>query len=230
MFFAKTLFVLAAVSTSVLGHAAVSPALGVTGKVARADAQRPSTAKPCGNAALSAIDTSTAVPLSGNSFTVTATNFNAGRDGSTQFTAQVDTTGKGTAFKAATVTKNGVAAPTSTGDVQITVQMPAGTTCTGGAAGNLCLVSFKSAGGFGNCVVVSSGAAAAGAGATTTTGAAAGTAAGNAAAVKTGKKVSNKANNNRNRRHARDFLASIEKKREYTKRAISYVWVARDAA
>jgi hypothetical protein len=104
---------------------------------------------------LSAIDTSTAVPLSGNSFTVTVTNFNAGRDGSTQFTAQVDATGKGTAFKAATVSKNGVAAPTSTGDVQITVQMPAGTACMGGATGNKCLVSFKSAGGFGNCVVVS---------------------------------------------------------------------------
>jgi hypothetical protein len=35
MYFVKTLLVIAAVSTSVLGHAAVSPALGVAGKVAR---------------------------------------------------------------------------------------------------------------------------------------------------------------------------------------------------
>ncbi|KAH7330611.1 hypothetical protein B0J17DRAFT_580408 [Rhizoctonia solani] len=156
MFFSKTLLVLAALSTSVLGHAGVAPALGVKGTtIARNNVQRPSNAKPCGNAALSGIDSSTAVPLNGNSFTVTATNFNGGRDGSTQFTAQVDATGKGTGFKAATVTKNGQLAPSGTGNVQITVQMPAGMTCTGGASRNLCLVSFKSAGGFGNCVVVS---------------------------------------------------------------------------
>ena len=34
------------------------------------------------------------------------------------------------------------------------MQLPAGTTCTGGASKNLCLVSFTTAGGFGNCVVV----------------------------------------------------------------------------
>lgn len=212
MFFAKTLLVLAALSTSVLGHAGVTPALGVSGKIARANVQRPSTAKPCGNAALSAINTSTAVALNGNTFTVTATNFNGGRDGSTQFTAQVDATGKGTAFKAATVTKNGQAAPSGTGDVQITVQMPAGTTCTGGTAGNRCLVSFKSAGGFGNCVVVSSGGAA-------------------AAAATTGNKAATKASKNtRSRQHARDFLANLEEKREYAKRAISYVRVSREVA
>ncbi|CCO33368.1 hypothetical protein BN14_07443 [Rhizoctonia solani AG-1 IB] len=126
MFFAKSLLVLAALSTSVLGHAAVAPALGAKGTtVARNNALRPSNAKPCGSAALSAIDSSNAVTMNGNSFTVTATNFNGGRDGSTQFTAQVDATGKGTGFKAATVTKNGEAAPKGTGNVQITVQMPA---------------------------------------------------------------------------------------------------------
>lgn len=36
MFFAKTLLVLAAVSTTVLGHAGVSPPLGVTGAITRA--------------------------------------------------------------------------------------------------------------------------------------------------------------------------------------------------
>ncbi|KAG8758313.1 hypothetical protein FRC11_003893 [Ceratobasidium sp. 423] len=212
MFFTKTLLVLAALSTSVLGHAGVAPALGVKGTtIARNNVQRPSTAKPCGNAALSAIDTSTAVPMSGNSFTVTATNFNGGRDGSTQFTAQVDATGKGTGFKAATVTKNGELAPKGTGNVQITVQMPAGTTCTGGASGNRCLVSFKSAGGFGNCVVVSSG--------------------GGNAAASTGNKAATKGTKNaRGRQHARDFLASLEETGELAKRAIARVWMSRDAA
>ena len=36
----------------------------------------------------------------------------------------------------------------------LTVQLPAGTTCTGGASGSKCLVAFVTAGGFGNCVVV----------------------------------------------------------------------------
>ncbi|KDN46356.1 hypothetical protein RSAG8_04300, partial [Rhizoctonia solani AG-8 WAC10335] len=210
MFFSKTLLILAALSTSVLGHAGVAPALGVKGTtIARNNVQRPSTAKPCGNAALSAIDTSTAIPLSGNSFTVTATNFNGGRDGSTQFTAQVDATGKGAGFKAATVTKNGQLAPSGTGSTQITVQMPAGTTCTGGASGNRCLVSFKSAGGFGNCVVVSSGG-------------------GNAAA---GTKAATKgAKNTRSRQHTRDFLATLEEKSEQAKRAIARAWMSRDTA
>ena len=48
------------------------------------------------------------------------------------------------------------------GSQQVTVQLPAGTTCAGGATKNLCLVSFTTAGGFGNCVVVQKGAAAAG--------------------------------------------------------------------
>jgi len=38
--------------------------------------------------------------------------------------------------------------------------MPAGMNCTGGASGNLCLASFKTTAGFGNCVVVSQGAGA----------------------------------------------------------------------
>ncbi|KAG8745464.1 hypothetical protein FRC10_008007 [Ceratobasidium sp. 414] len=210
MYFAKTLLVLAALSASALGHCGVTPALGVKGKITRNQVQRPSTAKPCGTASLAALDTSTAVQLNGNTFTVTATNFNGGRDGSTQMTAQVDPTGKGTSFTPATVTKNGVLAPATTGDVQITVQMPAGMTCKGGAAGNKCLVSFKSAGNFGNCVVVQSG------------GAAAATGGAKAATAKT--------SNKGQRRHARDFLASLEEKREVVKRAISRAWAARDAA
>ncbi|KAG9082989.1 hypothetical protein FRC06_004741 [Ceratobasidium sp. 370] len=211
MYFTKVLLVLAAFSASALGHSGLTPALGVQGKITRNQVQRPSTAKPCGTASLAALDTSTAVKLNGNTFTVTATNFNGGRDGSTQMTAQVDPTGKGTSFKPATVIKNGVLAPATTGDVQITVQMPAGVTCGGGAGKNKCLVSFKSAGNFGNCVVVQSG------------GAAASTNGAKAAAVKT-------ANKKGQRRHARDFLASLEEKREVVKHAISRAWATRDAA
>lgn len=47
-----------------------------------------------------------------------------------------------------------VQAPTSTGTEQITAALPANAKCAGGAAKNLCLVSFTSVGGFGNCVVI----------------------------------------------------------------------------
>lgn len=58
-----------------------------------------------------------------------------------------------------TITKNGVAAPSTTGSVQVSGTLPAGTTCTGGSDGASCLVSFTTAGGFGNCVLVSQGGA-----------------------------------------------------------------------
>lgn len=104
--------------------------------------------------------------------------FNRGKDGSTEITnALVDATGTGSfaAGTAATITTNGVAAPKTTGSVQVSGTLPAGTTCTGGNDGASCLVSFTTAGGFGNCVLVSQGAGAA----------AAGNAAANATAVDT---------------------------------------------
>ncbi|EIM88837.1 uncharacterized protein STEHIDRAFT_53738 [Stereum hirsutum FP-91666 SS1] len=134
-------------------HAAIAPALGVSGNPVRNDVQRPSTATPCGTVNIAQnIDTSTAIPLTGSTFQATVTDFNAGADGSRSVSAQVDATGAGKSFTAATVTTNGNANPTTVGSDQVTVQMPAGTTCTGGAAGNLCLVSFKTTAGFGNCV------------------------------------------------------------------------------
>ncbi|KAJ3534457.1 hypothetical protein NMY22_g6916 [Coprinellus aureogranulatus] len=96
------------------------------------------------------------------SFTVTAISFNGGVDGSRQMTAQVSANGQGTNFVAATVTKNGDRAPNGSGNQQITAKLPANTKCTGGSSGNKCLVQFKSAAGFGNCVVVQQGGAAAG--------------------------------------------------------------------
>jgi hypothetical protein len=41
---------------------------------------------------------------------------------------------------------------------ELSVQIPAGIKCTGGTSKNLCLSSFTTTAGFGNCVVVSQGA------------------------------------------------------------------------
>jgi hypothetical protein len=94
---------------------------------------------------------------------------------------QVDAAGTGAKFVTGQVTANGEAAPASTGTEKITASLPAGTTCTGGASGDLCLASFKTAGGFGNCVVVQQGAAGAAAGGAAAGGAATGAAASNTA-------------------------------------------------
>lgn len=153
--------VLLAISAQVNAHAAIAPALGVSGTPARSDVQRPSTAKPCGTIDVaSTIDTSTPIQAAADgTFTATVTDFNAGADGSRSVSGTVDATGAGTSFAGTvTVSKNGDAAPTTVGSDQITAALPAGTTCTGGTAGNLCLVSFKTTAGFGNCVVVAQGA------------------------------------------------------------------------
>lgn len=69
--------ILAFSATEVWAHAAINPALGVNGAATRNDAQRPSANKPCGNTALTAIDSSTAVKADpSGSFTVDVTNFN----------------------------------------------------------------------------------------------------------------------------------------------------------
>jgi hypothetical protein len=186
-FFTTSLVLLTAAS-SVSAHTLFAPALGVKGNGARSDVQRAN--NNCGNANVaSTIDSSTAIPLAADgTFTVTATDFNAGGDGSRAVkTAGVDAAGTGKAFKAVTISKNGNANPTSVGSDQITLKMPAGTTCTGGKAGNRCLVSLTSTAGFGNCVVVS-GSAAGGKGNAAAAGAAAG-AAGGAAAGNGGKKI-----------------------------------------
>ncbi|KAF8603193.1 hypothetical protein BDV93DRAFT_544880 [Ceratobasidium sp. AG-I] len=195
MFFAKTLLILAAVSTTAFGSALVAPVLGVSGPGTITDVQKPTPDRLCGKTPFTAIDTSKTAPLRDDKFTVIATSFSAGPDGSTQFTAQVDTTGKGTSFQPARVSQNGNPNPGSTGNTQITVQVPAGTTCTGGKTRNLCLVSFRSSAGFGNCVVVSSSAA--------------------GTAAKAGAATAETTKNNRH--HARDFLGSLEEKREYVK-------------
>ncbi|KAH9941825.1 uncharacterized protein BXZ73DRAFT_88227 [Epithele typhae] len=158
---------LLAVSAVLLGaalqahaHAAIAPMLGVSGTPARSNVQRPSTAKPCGNVNIAQTFASSGVIklAADDTFQATITNFNGGVDGSREIASvQVDPSGTGKSFVAAKMVKNGTKAPSSNASEQLTVQLPAGTKCTG--AGGKCLVTFKTDGGFGNCVVVQQGAA-----------------------------------------------------------------------
>ena len=52
-------------------------------------------------------------------------------------------------------------APKDDSPQQLTVELPAGTNCAGGTGKDLCLASFTTTSGFGNCVVVSQGSGAA---------------------------------------------------------------------
>ncbi|KAI1784551.1 hypothetical protein LXA43DRAFT_1101278 [Ganoderma leucocontextum] len=164
MYFAKS-FIAAAVvllsaSLGVSAHAAIAPVLGVVGTPVRNDVQRPSTAKPCGNTnIMQTFDTSGVITMrADNTFDATITNFNKGVDGSREIvSALVDVTGTGKSFATATVTKNGTKNPTNVGSEQLTIALPQA--CQGGASKNKCLVLLKTAGGFGNCVVVQNAAA-----------------------------------------------------------------------
>jgi len=161
MIFSKAAFISAfilAIGLQVHAHAIISPPLGVSGTPVRNDVQRPSTAKPCGNAALSAVGTSTAATIAADgTLKLSVTDFNAGADGSRAIKSlSIDTTATGKSFKAAAasaIVTNGDANPTSVGTQQVTIKVPAGTVCTGGAGKDLCLMSFTTTAGFGNCVV-----------------------------------------------------------------------------
>ncbi|KAL5523113.1 hypothetical protein ACEPAF_1380 [Sanghuangporus sanghuang] len=120
-------------SCQVFAHTIIAPATGVSGTSARSDANT-------------------------NVFTVTVTNFNGGKDGSAQIVdTSINPSGTGSSDSSVTITKNGVATPLTTGSVQVSGTLPAGTTCTGGINGASCLVSFTTGGGFGNCILVSQG-------------------------------------------------------------------------
>jgi len=146
-------------------HAIINPALGVSGTPARSDVQRPSAQDGCGNINVAnTIGSATPVQAAANGqFTVTVQDFNAGADGSRKVSGTVDTTATGKSFNggAITVTQNGDAAPTTVGSDQVVASLPAGTKCTGGADKNICLVSFVTTAGFGNCVAVQQGSGAA---------------------------------------------------------------------
>ncbi|KAH9851052.1 hypothetical protein C2E23DRAFT_733802 [Lenzites betulinus] len=141
-------------------HAIITPALGVTGAAVRADVQRPSASSECGTVNIAqSLDSSPftiADPATGI-FNANITDFNGGVDGSRQIdTALVSDNAQGNFTEApkATVLTNGDLSPTVVGSQPLVVQLPAGTVCSGGATADKCLVSFTTAGGFGNCVVV----------------------------------------------------------------------------
>ncbi|KAH9926338.1 uncharacterized protein BXZ73DRAFT_78835, partial [Epithele typhae] len=151
------------VSLNAHAHAIITPALGVSGTAVRADVQRPSTSAPCGE-----VDVASAFATS-NAATLGADGSFTGEDGSRHVTAEVDPTGTGESFVAATVTRTATTyvvplVSSSAGTQQVTVKLPAGTICSG--TGGKCLVSFTTGAGFGNCVVVQQGGTAASTGVT----------------------------------------------------------------
>ncbi|KAF7350621.1 hypothetical protein MSAN_01622200 [Mycena sanguinolenta] len=151
--------ILLALAAQTSAHAIPNPALGVKGSPQRSDVRRPTTAKPCGTVNIAAnLDTSTAVPAAADgSVSINVENFNPGTDGSTSVSVAVDQTGTGKKFVPATVTTNGNPNPTKVETDKVVFSLPAGTKCTGGKSGNLCLVSIKTTHGFGACTVVSQG-------------------------------------------------------------------------
>ncbi|KAF8218221.1 hypothetical protein K438DRAFT_1657112 [Mycena galopus ATCC 62051] len=184
-----SIFLALAAQTS--AHAMPSIALGVKGTPQRSDVQRPSTATPCGTIAIASnLDTSTAIPAAADgTVTMNVQNFNAGADGSTSVSVEVDETGVGNKFVAGKVTTNGNANPAKVETDKVVFSLPAGTKCVGGTKKNLCLVSVKTTAGFGACTVVSQGAGAAASPAKVTTAAAKVTTTKAAAKVTTAKAV-----------------------------------------
>jgi len=156
MFFPKAVLATALSLSLVLqaqGHA-----IFVTSEALATAAQRSDvTRAPACNAAKALANPAKA--SANGQFTVFAKNFNGGTDGATAVkSATLDTTGKGTSFPGkVTVVKNGNANPKGTETDQLTLQLPAGTKCTGGK----CLVELASNAGFGNCVAVETTASAA---------------------------------------------------------------------
>ncbi|THU82261.1 hypothetical protein K435DRAFT_606858, partial [Dendrothele bispora CBS 962.96] len=153
----STVTLVVALTAQVKAGALIAPALGVSGDGTSGDVQTPGDSG-CGSIDVTqTLDSATPVQAaSDGTFTVTATNFDSGSDGSREIqAATVDPSAKGTAFSdQCTISQNGDAAPNANGSQQIIAKLPDGTQCTGGTAGNLCLVSFKTTAGFGNCVVI----------------------------------------------------------------------------
>jgi hypothetical protein len=149
--------ILLAVSLQAHAQAGVSPALGVQGNnLNRSQVQRPSSNSRCGNINISN-DLDSATPVNANSdgtFTVSATSFSKGNDGSRSFNVKVDSTGDGNNFVDGSIVSNGDSSPSSDGSQNIIAKLPSGTECTGGRNKDLCIAAFQNSAGFGNCVAV----------------------------------------------------------------------------
>ncbi|KAG8820536.1 hypothetical protein FRC19_008788 [Serendipita sp. 401] len=89
------------------------------------------------------------------SVSLTYQQVNGGADGGGPLTAEVDITGTGKSFKAITISKNFVDGGSNSAN-PITIQLAAGTACTGGSNKSTCLVRVKNPRGFGSCFAVAS--------------------------------------------------------------------------
>ncbi|KAJ7857067.1 hypothetical protein B0H14DRAFT_2751746 [Mycena olivaceomarginata] len=125
------------------------PALGVTGSPVRNDVSACPPPSLATTPTLPRISTRLLPFLSrrmGARDELNVTNFNrAGSDGSRSVSVLVDPTGTGKNFVAAKATKNGDPAPKTNGSGKVALSLPAGTKCTGGKTGNLCLLQPASA-------------------------------------------------------------------------------------
>jgi len=145
-------FILAAVlSLSVVlqvqGHALFTTSAALASTLVKNDATRSTTcdaATALKNPATAAAD---------GTFSLFARSFDSGTDGATTVkSATLDTTGQGKTFsgKVSVVKDGNPSPPTDSTTDQVTLQLPAGTACTGGS----CLVELTTGGGFSNCVAV----------------------------------------------------------------------------
>nr|GAT54156.1 predicted protein [Mycena chlorophos] len=143
--FVAPLTLLLALVAQTAAHAIPNPALGVKGTPKRSDVQRPSSSSPCGSISVANnIDTSTTTPVAADgSVTIQIQNFNAGTDGSTALkTVSVNEDGTGKSFAThATIKTNGNPDPSKVESDKVVFVLPQGTKCTGGKAGNLCVVT-----------------------------------------------------------------------------------------
>ncbi|KAF8483931.1 hypothetical protein DFH94DRAFT_600705, partial [Russula ochroleuca] len=145
-----------ALTSSVNAQVCMSPALGVSTPSAQ-DVQQPTDNAPCGTINIAQnLDTSQFVSADKDGkFSPSIVSFAPGSDGSQYIaTVKVDATGTGSNFVAASMISNGPQKPAAAGTQQLSVQLPTGTDCTGGTDKNLCVASFITNNGQGNCVVV----------------------------------------------------------------------------
>ncbi|KAL0953939.1 hypothetical protein HGRIS_005102 [Hohenbuehelia grisea] len=142
------------------GHAAVLPPLGVAGEMTRDQVQRPTDDQPCGGINVNA-NLATSQRLQADDqgkFSAEVTNFDPLLDGSEQFTMKVSATASTADMVNGAISKNGPLLLFRVPERNtIEATLPNGVKCSGGPDGNLCLASFRSVSGFGNCVVIQQG-------------------------------------------------------------------------
>ncbi|KAH9986117.1 hypothetical protein BJV77DRAFT_1082340 [Russula vinacea] len=152
------LIFLFAFTSSVNAQVCMEPALGVSGTPTAQDVRKPTDALPCGGVNIAQnLESSTPIQADKDG-KFSPSSLASQRDGSggsqSIATVKVDPSATGNNFVAANMLTNGPSAPAQAGTQQLSVQLPTGINCTGGTGKNLCLASFVTTQGEGNCVVV----------------------------------------------------------------------------